>query len=470
MMTDTFAIVDIETTGGRPDRDKVTEIGIVLHNGRQILSTYSTLINPECYIPYGITQITGITQEMVADAPRFYEVAKEIVELTEGAIFVAHNARFDYSFLREEFGRLGYTFSRKQLCTVRLSRKVFPGLQSYSLENLIRHFSIEAKRRHRALDDALATARLLEMAFEAQSGQVTVKEMVQQGLQATRLPQHFQAGQLERLPEACGVYYFYNAHKEVVYVGKSINIRKRVAEHFADMTDKGLQLQRQVADLSYEVTGSELVALLLESAEIKRLLPPINRAQRQQSFPFGIHAFYDEEGVLNFDVVRLNEKVKSEKTVISEYPTYMRAKARLNQVLAEHELCSRYCHLYPGQGACFLYHLRQCRGVCAGQELAEDYNQRAAQAQERMRTVFDSDFLLLDKGRSADEQAVVLVREGGFQGYGYIDKEVAHSVEELLGAVRPQAGNAETNRIIQRFMSQHPATKVISLNPARRKR
>ncbi|HMR44937.1 MAG TPA: 3'-5' exonuclease, partial [Saprospiraceae bacterium] len=147
-MKNLFAIIDVETTGGRANRDRITEIAIALHDGEKVVKTFESLINPECPIAYGITELTGITNDMVADAPRFYEVAKEIGQLTEGAVFVAHNVRFDYGFIREEFNRLGFTYSRRQLCTVRLSRQVFPGLQSYSLGNLIRHFKIRVNDRH----------------------------------------------------------------------------------------------------------------------------------------------------------------------------------------------------------------------------------------------------------------------------------------------------------------------------------
>lgn len=155
-----YAIIDVETTGGVARYERITEIAIVLHDGERVIDTFSTLLNPEKSIPWQITQITGITDEMVVNAPKFFEVAKQIVQLTEGKIFVAHNVNFDYSFVREEFARLGYEFQRRQLCTVRLSRKVFPGLASYSLSNLKKHFHIHAEKSHRALDDTLATTRL----------------------------------------------------------------------------------------------------------------------------------------------------------------------------------------------------------------------------------------------------------------------------------------------------------------------
>ena len=165
-----YAIIDVETTGGSARWERITEIAIVLHDGAKVVDTYSTLLNPDRSIPWNITRITGITDDMVADAPRFFEVAKQIVQMTENCIFVAHNVSFDYSFIKEEFSRLGYDYSRKQLCTVRLARKVFPGLPSYSLSNLKRHFGIHAEQSHRALDDTLATVKLFELILGEQHG------------------------------------------------------------------------------------------------------------------------------------------------------------------------------------------------------------------------------------------------------------------------------------------------------------
>ncbi|PSR11432.1 MAG: DNA polymerase III subunit epsilon [Bacteroidetes bacterium] len=459
-----FAIIDVETTGGRASRDKITEIGIVLHDGQQIIGTYESLLNPQTYIPAGIVQLTGITQEMVRDAPLFHEIARDIVEFTEGAIFVAHNVRFDYGFLREEFARLSYTYTRKQLCTVRMSRKAFPGLKSYSLENLIKHFGIATDARHRALADALATANILERILAKESNQEEVKLMVNLGVKESKLPKGITLEQIHNLPEACGVYYFHDAKGNVVYVGKSINIKKRIAEHFADQTDKGRQLQQHVADVSYELTGSELVALLLESHEIKRLHPPINRAQRRSSFPFAIHTYTNEDGFICFDVIRNDAKTRDKYEIISEYPTMTSAKGRLNYMLRELELCSRYCHLFPGTGACFHYHLKQCRGACAGQETVADYNERASDARERMRTVFDTDFFLIDQGRSDDEKAVVLVEQGHFSGFGYVDAETSLTKTNLRDAVKTYPGYPDTARIIQRFLNEHPKAKIIKLS------
>lgn len=459
-----FAIVDVETTGGRASRDKITEIGIVLYDGQEIIDTYQSLLNPQTYIPAGIVQLTGITQDMVKDAPLFHEVARDIVEFTEGAIFVAHNVRFDYGFLREEFKRLGYTYSRKQLCTVRMSRKAFPGLPSYSLENLIRHFEIPTDARHRALADAMATTTLLERILDREQNKEEIRTMVNMGIKESRLPKGISLKQIHNLPESCGVYYFHNKAGDVVYVGKSINIKKRIAEHFADQTDKGRRLQEHVADISFEETGSELVALLLESHEIKRLRPPINRAQRRTKFPFAIHTYLNPEGFRCFDVIRNNAKNREQYQVISEYPSMSSAKGRLNFLVKDMELCARFCHLFPGSGPCFHYHLKQCRGACAEQEAVEVYNERADAAMERLKTVFDQDFLLLDQGRHLEEQSVILIRGGQFAGFGYVSAEESRDIDSLHDAVKTYPGYPDTARIIQRFMNDNPKARVIPLS------
>ncbi|MEZ4985189.1 MAG: exonuclease domain-containing protein [Saprospiraceae bacterium] len=433
-----------------------------MHDGQKIIDTWETLINPQTYIPPGITRLTGITQEMVADAPVFHEIARQVVEMTQDAVFVAHNVRFDYGFLREEFSRLGYTFTRKQLCTVRMSRKAFPGLTSYSLENLIRHFGITTSARHRALADALATTELLERILAQEQNKEALRNFVNMGVKESKLPFNMQMEQLHELPENCGVYYFHDNEGQVVYVGKSINIKKRIAEHFADQSEKGVALQNKVASVGYETTGSELIALLLESYEIKRLKPPINRAQRQTKFPFAIHTYTREDGYICFDVVR-NEAANHDKyQIISEYPSMSSAKGRLNYVVRELELCARYCHIFPGNGACFHYHLKH-KGACCGQEDAESYNQRATQALEKLCTVFDSDFLLIDAGRTPDERSVILVENGHFAGFGYISTDEPMDKKSLKAAVRHYPGYPDTARIIQRFINDHPGLKRIKL-------
>lgn len=460
-MSKRYAIVDIETTGGRASRDKITEIAVVIHDGQQIIDSFESLVNPECYIPYGITQLTGITQEMVADAPKFYEIAKQFVEITDGAVFIAHNVRFDYGFIREEFSRLGYTYSRRQLCTVRLSRKSFPGLPSYSLGNLIRHFRIQVNGRHRAMADVMATVQLFERILDQEKSEQEIKQMVNLGIKESRLPKNLSIDKIHALPEDCGVYYLHDEQGNVVYIGKSINIRKRIAEHFADQTEKARKLQEWVHDISYELTGSELLALLLESFEIKRLSPPVNRAQRMRSFPFVIHHYHNEAGYLCFEMARVSAKERKKLQLVSEFPTMSRAKSRLEFIFREYELCARYCQLDSSRGPCFHYHLQQCRGACIIAEPPEAYNTRAGAALERLSTIFEEDFFILDQGRHREEYSVVLVKDGAYQGFGYAGQEDNLSVEALNDAVKRYPSNPETTRIIQRYLHKNPKVQIV---------
>lgn len=459
-----YAVVDLETTGGRYTRDRITEIAIVLHDGDKVVNTYETLVNPECYIPYGITQLTGITQEMVNDAPRFYEVAREVVEMTEGAVFVAHNVRFDYSFLREEFARLGFTYTRKQLCTVRLSRKAFPGLPSYSLGNITRYLGIPNEARHRAMGDAMATALLLERILQKNDGDDQVKRMVNLGIRESLLPKNFTLEKIHALPETCGVYYFHDDKGHVIYVGKSINIKKRIAGHFTDKTQKASKLQQHAHDLTYELTGSELIALLLESHEIKRLRPPINRAQRQRRFPYVVHTWTDQQGYVRFNLAHTTAKERKKLEVISEFPSMGRAKGRLKRVREEFGLCARLSGIQNGRGACFEFHLKQCSGACVAREPADVYNERARQALEYLKTVFDDDFFIIDHGRSPDERSVVLIEDGQYQGYGYFCPDDCNGrPDELRDAINAYDGNPETTRIIQRFLNKNPHVQIVRL-------
>jgi DNA polymerase-3 subunit epsilon len=417
-----YAIIDVETTGGVARYERITEIAIVVHDGNQVIDTFSSLVNPEQSIPWNITQLTGITDEMVAGAPRFFEIAKRVVEMTEGAIFVAHNVSFDFSFIREEFARLGYTFSRQQLCTVRLSRKVFPGLTSYSLSNLKRHFGIVADRSHRALDDTLATVRIFELILAAQEGKAGIHQLVNHGIKETKLPKAITIERLQQVPESCGVYYLHDENGDVIYVGKSLNIRKRLFEHFADMTPKGEKLRTGVADISFEVTGSELVALLLESAEIKRIQPRINRAQRIRNYAGGIYTYIDQNGYRCLAVGRKTAKQAQKLELIADYPKVESARSHLESLVRQFELCFRLSHLDASSHACFHYSIKKCYGACIGAEQPEAYNERVAAALAQLDKRLSGSYLILEAGRRPEEKAIVGVRNGKFAGFCYVDE------------------------------------------------
>jgi DNA polymerase-3 subunit epsilon len=458
-----YAIIDVETTGGSARWERITEIAIVLHDGEKVVNTFSTLLNPERSIPWNITQITGITDEMVAHAPRFFEIAKEIVQMTDGCIFVAHNVTFDYSFVKEEFARLGYDYSRKQLCTVRLARKVFPGLPSYSLSNLKKHFNIQAEKSHRALDDTLATTQLFEKILAEQTGKGKLKTLVNQGVKETKLPAAITLDRLHEVPELCGVYYFHNERGEVIYVGKSLNIRKRLFEHFADPTPKGEKLRIGVADFSWEVTGSELVALLLESSEIKRLQPPINRAQRIKNFAGAIFSYTDQNGYKCLAVGKRTLKNANKLDVVAEYAKLDSAKSHLQSIVRQWELCFRLANLDSSERACFHYSIKKCHGACIGEEAPESYNERVNLAISQIDKRLTGTFMLLDKGRQEGEAAMVVVQDGQYQGYCFLEKEQGDVlIEDILESLtRPAFKDPDAGRIIHYFTESKKGLKTI---------
>lgn len=455
MTSKTYAIIDIETTGGKASRDRITEIAIIIHDGEKEIDRFESLINPERSIPYNITRITGITDDMVAEAPRFYEVAKRVVEITEGRIFVAHNVRFDYGFIKEEFARLGYTYTRKLLCTVRLSRKTFPGLRSYSLGNLIKHFGIQVKDRHRAMADTQATVELFERILNKDESSEQILDMVNLGVRQARLPANITLEKLHALPDSCGVYYFYNDRGDIIYVGKSKNIRKRVMSHFAKQTDKAQKLYQAVHDISYELMGSELVALLYESHEIKHHHPVINRAQRTRTPQYVISIAQNEAGYFCLQCSRANLKQKKDMEILGEFHNQKSAQGTLMRMVESAGLCRHLCGLESTGAPCFHYHISKCKGACIGKETADDYNQRLLEALEYLAIDFPENFMMIDQGRHNEEKSVILVEDGQYQGFGYFSTlDDYQDIETLKDAIKPYAHNRDVTRIIRGFLNK----------------
>jgi DNA polymerase-3 subunit epsilon len=452
-----YAIIDIETTGGQPIQDKITEIAIILHDGEKVVEKYSTLINPCRTIPYNITQLTGISNEMVREAPKFYEVAKKIVELTENAIFVAHNVRFDYSFVKKEFNELGYNFTRKTLCTVRLSRQLIAGLPSYSLGRLCTSLNISIKNRHRALGDAEATAELFTMLLQKDSATI-VKQTIDTEVKAALLPPHISREQIAKLPEEAGVYFFYDTNGKIIYIGKSKSIRKRVLSHFGVdyKSRKAIEFKNSIADITYETTGNELVALLYESHLIKKHKPLYNRALRRSKFGYGLYHYEDQNGYINFRV----EKIVAGNQPLLPLNSPDNGRSVLFSMVQKYNLCQKYCGLYKTQGSCFDFQVKVCKGACVQEESAEDYNLRAEQAIKRFKYNYDS-FFILGAGRHAEERSVVWVQEGVYQGFGYVDTSIGGDAEDLKSAVKKYADNRDIQQIIRAYMRQMKTEKLI---------
>lgn len=269
-----YAILDIETTGGKYNEEGITEIAIHRFDGQRVVDQFISLVNPEREIQPFVVNLTGINNQMLRTAPKFHEVAKRIVEITKDTVLVAHNAQFDYRILRTEFRRLGYNFERKTLCTVDLSKKLIPEAESHSLGKLVRSLGIAVSDRHRANGDAMATLKLFKLLLSKDSDKSIIREVVREETHGELSPRQLDI--VEQLPSDTGVYYMHNKDGDIIFLGKSRNIKKRVNQHFTNNSEKARALQKETKKVTFEKTGSELVALLKEHEELIRNKPKYN--------------------------------------------------------------------------------------------------------------------------------------------------------------------------------------------------
>ena len=409
-----FAIVDIETTGEQQKDLKIIEIAIILHDGQKQLDSFHTFVDPEEKISPFISRLTGIRDSDVAGAPKFYEIARQIIDFVEGAVFVAHNVSFDYGVIRREYRRLGYDFRMNHLCTIQTSRIIFPGHDSYGLKNITRALGIDLNKHHRAIDDALATAELFRMLARESTDKLErfIKHEIDPGV----LHPNLDIGTYDDVPNKTGIYRFFDENNELIYIGKSIHIKTRVGQHLKNTkTAKAVEMRQRIAAIEHDVTGSELIALLVESEEIKRHQPVYNRAQRNTQFSHGLYAFTDQKGFINLQVKKNN---LTEKPLIT-FTSVQRGRGSLEYWLEEYKLCQKLCHLHDSRSGCFHYSIKQCKGACVDEETPEEYNTRVQELIGDLNFNGDS-FLILDKGRNSKEYGFVWVDEGEYRGYGYI--------------------------------------------------
>lgn len=453
-----YAIIDIETTGGSAKNEKITEIAIFIHDGERITDEFVTLINPERNIPYFITSLTGITNEMVENAPRFYEVAKKIIELTEGKTFVAHNARFDYSFIRQEYKSLGFNFKRSILDTVALSRKLLPGHLSYSLGNICRDLNITINGRHRAGGDALATVRLLEILISRDIEMNDGRTVLLRNTKTSKLHPMLDTAKIDRIPDEPGVYYFYNEKGDLIYIGKSRNLQQRISTHLSNnTTNRAMEMRDIIADIDWEITGSELIALLKESYEIKRNKPVYNRAQRRISFQWGIFTFMDQNGYINYRFGQIND----DESPVAVFISREKAKAKLTAMVEIFSLCQKLSGLYETAGACFHHQVGLCKGACIGKESPEDYNKRASRAIEEF-SFTRRNFFIIDKGRENEERCAVKIINGKFSGWGYFNiNDMGFGLSALHDCIKPSVDNNDIRAILKQYLKSNRVEKII---------
>lgn len=443
-----YAIVDIETDGGV----KITEISIFIFDGEQVIDEFTTLVNPGTNIPGFITQLTGITNFMVKDSPKFEEVAKKIYQITEGCIFVAHNVNFDYGIIGKEFKSLGLTYRRKKLCTVRLSRKLLPNKKSYSLGKLCVSEGITIADRHRARGDAEATVILFQKLIEKDRVDdfKVINSFLNPRSKEATLPPLLAKEVFDGLSEKHGVYYFWNKDKEVIYVGKANNIKQRVLSHFHDKKKKEILMCMATANITYTETGNELLALLLESAEIKRLFPKYNRAQRRKQHGYALFSYYDRKGILHLAWNNL----KMVNKPLMKFYTLTEARNFVERLCSTFELCPKYCHLQTNVSSCFHYQIKECRGICREEEAIENYNSRVVEAIASL--AFDNkDFVVHEAGREENEIGYALVVNNIYKGYGYLKKDKTYTSKDYQENLQSQSDNQDVRRILNAYLRKN---------------
>lgn len=453
-----YAIVDIETTGGYAGYHKITEVAVYHHDGIKITDNIKLLVNPGRSIPYFITGLTGINSEMIKDAPVFEDVAKEIYSWLEGRVFVAHNAHFDYSFLKKEFEDVGISWNTKKLCTVRLSRKIIPGLRSYSLGRLAESLGIQITDRHRAGGDAEATAKIFDVLLKRDS-EGAIAKALKRNSGETILPPNLPRSEFDKLPAKPGVYYFHDAKGKVIYVGKAINIKKRIAGHFSGDAREWNRsnIRNEIHQISFELTGNELIALLFEAQEIQRLWPRYNLAQKYKIEEWGIYDYEDRNGYIRFSITPRSRGSRPIITFTSKGDAwnFMWEKIR------EHELCSKLCGLHKTSGACYEHQAGSCKGACLALEEPKNYNQRVLDAIASISENNES-LVVLGRGRTGDERSIVIVEKGNFFGFGFLEKSTPiSSLEEAKMFVKPSKENRMAQNIINSFLVSPTSGEII---------
>lgn len=422
-----MVILDCETTGGKATFHRITEIGLLIVEYGTVVETWQTMVNPEQTIPANIQRLTGISQSMVDDAPVFADIADTLMKKLDGKTLVAHNARFDYGFLKNEFERAGKRYSGKPLCSVKLSRALYPNYKRHSLNHIIQRFKISIENRHRALDDAQVIMHFFRHITQ-QKNTLDIRSACQAQLKRPSLPANLDPSEVEKLPKAPGVYFFYDEKGNLLYVGKSVNVYTRVMSHFNQdyRNNKDLQMSSLIAHIDFTRTLSDFGAQLLESQKIKTLSPIKNRRLRKVSRLYQLQLKKDELGYQNIQINAIDNTLGD--VHLSEqfglFRSQRQAKQRIEKLTEFFFLCDKLTGLQSSENAlkrtpCFGHQLKRCLGACCQKETPEVYNERVQQALKEYRFKtwpWSSAILVEEKGADIAESAWHLVNEWRYMG------------------------------------------------------
>jgi len=452
-----YTILDIETTGGKFNEEGITEIAIHKFDGHQVVDKFISLVNPEKEIQPFVANLTGINNKMLNKAPKFHEVAKRIVEITQDSVLVAHNAQFDYRILRTEFRRLGYNFERKTLCTVDLSKSLLPDAESYSLGKLVRSLGIPMSDRHRANGDAMATLKLFKLLLAKDSGKTIIKTVVREETHG-ELSQR-QLDIVEQMPSEMGVYYMHDKNGNILFLSKSSNIKKRVNQHFTKSNIKARQLQKETKKITFEKTGSELVALLKENEELSKNTPKYNTVNRPKNL-YALYSSTNKGGYLIFGI-DIKKKLREH---ITTFNSYRSAKNFLQKITEEFQLCAELNGLSNTKDSCPNYSDGGCSGACMEEESREYYNEKAHAVMQKY-SLSNKNVVIVDKGREIGEYSAILIKNGVFQGMGYYDlNHQINNIHILESIITPMKGDVTTTHIIESYLRKKRVKKIMELN------
>ena len=439
-----YAILDIESTGGKYNEEGIMEIAIHKFDGHGIVDKFISLVNPEREIQPFVTKLTGINNKMLRTAPKFHEVAKRIVEITEGTVLVAHNAQFDYRILRTEFRRLGYDFQRKTLCTVDLSKKLLPDAESHSLGKLVRSLGIPMSDRHRANGDAIATLKLFKLLLSKDSDKNIIKEVIRKEEHGELSPNQLEI--VDELPSETGVYYMHNKDGDIIFLGKTKNIKKRVNQHFTNVGDLARKLQKQTKKVSYDLTGSELVALLKEYEEVRRNKPRYNNTKKKKLFSHVIKFSMNGNPRINAEIVK-SELEDAQGIGFNGSPS---AKIFLERISKEFDINPISLGLKN-----------------SAKNEAIQLNKQIIQAVLDRYSIAGKSIALLDKGRQIGEKGLILIKEGKLQGFGYVELNYQiNNIHILESIITPMSGDENTTFIIESYLRKNQGIRVIDLSPS----
>ena len=434
-----YAIIDIETTGGDYDEEGITEIAIYQYDGFKITDQFCSLINPKKQIQPFVKKLTGINEKMLEKAPIFFEVAKRIVEITRNCIIVAHNAAFDYRILKTEFKRLGYVFERETICTINLSKELLPEQNEFSLGKLVSNLGIPFSIRHRAFGDAQATLKLFELLIEKDIKKNIIKQHIKI-LNNNKASKRF-LKIIEKLPSEMGIYYILDAHKKIIYIGKSKNIKQSVSQYLTSSNKKSLIIQNKISQASFSLTGGQLVTLLKQQIEIKINSPVLNASSKYRIYPIGIRV--DDKKTYHRIII---EQVKKNFKYLTVFKNKIDAEKEI-LILAEK----------------FEIYLNNSNFSFKEKESPKKYNCKVKKLSKSFSYPFPN-FLIIENGRKHGEFTFILIKNNQFRGYGYF--ELNHQIKtmsQINSRLISMKENNDTKKLIYSFLLKKKYIKLINL-------